>query len=334
MAKNLVNDNKYRFVLYVICYNNIIILDNVTKRDNTMALVNFEAVAAAAEELQKVGQRPSVRAVIAHLGGGSPNAVLKHLGEWKAGRPVVRIEDTALDARITSAIIDQMQRVAVAAAAAAEERAAGIEDDLQALVEAQQAAEQQIEGLTAERDKNALQAAELARQLAEVQANVERSTQHASEQAAALRTDLASERRHQERTAAALVKAEVRLEVLPDLQAETVRLRTALEAESKARTASEQQAAVLAAKLDAAIDRATREESRVEQAEKQAQATARDLVSANAAIQAGQARLESAAREIEDAKKAAAEARAAAKKSGEESAELRGRKAAVKSPKE
>jgi chromosome segregation ATPase len=299
-----------------------------------MALVNFEAVAAAAEALQIAGQRPSVRAVIAHLGGGSPNAVLKHLGEWKAGRPVVRIEDTALDARITSAIIDQMQRVAVAAAAAAEERAAGIEDDLQALAEAQQAAEQQIDALTVERDTSCEQTEGLVRQLADAQANAERIQQLAGEQAAALRAELAGERKHQEQTAAALVKAEVRLEALPDLHAEIERLRAVLDTEGKARVAAEQQAAVLAAKLDAAIDRATREESRVEQAEKQAQATARDLVSANAAIQAGQARLESAAREIEDAKKAAAEARAAAKKSGEEAAELRGRKAVVKSPKE
>jgi chromosome segregation ATPase len=244
-----------------------------------MALVNFEAVAAAAEALQVAGQRPSVRAVIGHLGGGSPNAVLKHLGEWKAGRPVVRIEDTALDARITSAIIDQMQRVAVVAAAAAEERAAGIEDDLQALAEAQQAAEQQIEALTTERDTSREQAEGLARQLADAQANAERAQQHAGEQAAALRAELAGERKHQERTAAALVRAEVRLEVLPDMHAEIERLRVVLDIESKGRVAAEQQAAVLSAKLDAATERAIRAESRVDQIDS-------ELVSANVAGQA------------------------------------------------
>jgi colicin import membrane protein len=340
-----------------------------------MALVNFEAVAAAAEALQIAGQRPSVRAVIAHLGGGSPNAVLKHLGEWKAGRPVVRIEDTALDARITSAIIDQMQRVAVAAAAAAEERAAGIDDDLQALAEAQQAAEQQIEALTTERDTSREQSEGLARQLAEERENAERNLQHGAEQAAALRSDLAGERKHQEKTAAALAKAEVRLEALPDLHTEIERLRAALDAESKARAVAEQQAAVLAAKLEDSVRHASEIEARASKAEQQAQkavadanavamkasenasvlavkledserravkaeqqaqATARDLVSANSAVQAGQARLESAAREIEDAKKAATEARTAAKKSGEEAAELRGKLAAkldLKSPK-
>jgi colicin import membrane protein len=48
-------------------------------------------------------------------------------------------------------------------------------------------------------------------------------------------------------------------------------------------------------------------------------------------VQAGQARLESAARELDDAKKAAADARAAARKSSEEAAELRGRSGAAPS---
>lgn len=221
-----------------------------------MALINFQAVAAAAEALQLAGQRPSVRAVIAHLGGGSPNAVLKHLSEWKTGRPLVRVAETDLDARIISAIIDQMQRVAVTAAAAAEERAAGIEEDLQALAEAQQAAEQQIEALTGERDTAQRQVEE-----------AERRRQHADEQSLALRADLAGERKHQEHTAAALAKAEVRLEALADLE----RLRVALDAERRDRITAEQQAAVLAAKLEDA-------ERRADKAEQQFQAMTRDLV--------------------------------------------------------
>ena len=134
-----------------------------------MAIVSFESVAAAAEALQAAGQRASVRAVTAAIGGGSPNTVLKLLGEWKAGRPVVRIADTELDPKITSAIVEQMQRVATAAAAAAEERAAGVDEDLQALSEAQAAAEQQISALSAERDMARVQAADLAEQLESTQ---------------------------------------------------------------------------------------------------------------------------------------------------------------------
>ena len=322
-GKKIEKDNKYRFVLSVICYNNVIVSDNVTKGDNTMALVNFEAVAAAAEALQIAGQRPSVRAVIAHLGGGSPNAVLKYLGEWKAGRPVVRIDDTALDARITSAIIDQMQRVAVAAAAAAEERAAGIEDDLQALAEAQQAAEQQIEALTTERDTSREQSEGLARQLADAQADAARSLQHSAEQAAALRADLASERKHQEKTAAALVKAEVRLEVLPDLQVEIARLRTALEAESKARTASEQQAAVLAAKLEAATERAVKAEAAAIEAAMQERKSRETAALESGKIEAMKTQIQQQIHDLDAARKEAKKASGT-----EEATALRGRSAA------
>lgn len=290
-----------------------------------MALVTFEAVAAAAETLQVAGQRPSVRAVIAHLGGGSPNAVLKHLGEWKAGRPLIRAAETDLDPRITTAITDQMQRVAAAAAAAAEERAAGIEDDLQALSEAQQQQEQQIDELTAERDTIRDLAEGLADQLANAQTEAARAELHAAELAAALRAELAGERKHQEETAAALVKAEVRLEALPDLHTEIARMRAALDAESKSRVAAEQQAAVLAAKLEDADRRVAELDGRSNKAEQQVQILTRDLTSANVAVQAGQARLESAARELEDARKQAKEAREDAKKAGEIAAELRGR---------
>lgn len=235
-----------------------------------MAIVTFEAVAAAAEALQAAGQRASVRAVTAAIGGGSPNTVLKLLGEWKAGRPVVRIADTELDPKITTAIVEQMQRVATAAAAAAEERAAGVDEDLQALSEAQAAAEQQINTLSAERDMARVQAAELAEQLESTQDEAHRAAEQATAAAAGLRQELTTERTRQEAAAAALARAEVRLEAVPSLQADIERLRAALAEAQQGRTAAEQQAAVLNAKLDATADRAARAEARSEQAEQEA----------------------------------------------------------------
>ncbi len=286
-----------------------------------MAIVTFESVATAAEALQAAGQRASVRAVTAAIGGGSPNTVLKLLAEWKAGRPVVRIADTELDHRITDAIKTQMQRVAEQAASAAEERAANIEDDLQALVEAQAAAEQQITTLITERDTAQAQAANFVAQLTQAQADMNRAAEQATATANTLRNDLATERHRQESTAAALVRAEVRLEVVPGLQAEIERLRAALEADQHARQQAEQTAAVLSAKLEAAERRATEADARTGKAEaatakaiEKAEAIARELVSANAIVQAGQARLESAARELDTAKKAVITQ--AAKKSG------------------
>ena len=52
-----------------------------------MPIVSFETVAAAAEALQAAGQRPSVRAVIAHLGGA---ARTRCSSTWANGRPTAR----------------------------------------------------------------------------------------------------------------------------------------------------------------------------------------------------------------------------------------------------
>lgn len=297
-----------------------------------MAKVTFESVATAAEALQAAGQRASVRAVTAAIGGGSPNAVLKLLSEWKAGRPVVRIADTELDTKITDAIKTQMQRVAEQAASAAEERAAGIDDDLQALSEAQAEAEQQITVLTTERDEAKAQAAATETQLKDVQDETHRAAELAATAAAELRKELATERARQEAAAASLARAEVRLESMPGLQTEVERLRIALDVEQKARRQAEQDAAVFAAKLEAAERRANEAEKRTDEVKTNAaiqadkiDALTRELFAANSTIQAGQARIESASREIEDAKKTILEANKSAKKSSEEAAELRGK---------
>ncbi len=310
-------------LFYIICYNIVIVTDNDIYKGNDMALVSFQTVATAAETLQAAGQRPSVRAVIAALGGGSPNAVLKFLSEWKAGRPVVRIADTELDPRITDAIRVQMQRVAEQAAAVAEERASALDEDLQALVEAQAQAEQQIAALTTERDTAQAQAGDFFEQLKEAQAQAERDQEQTAQALAALRQELVSERQRQEHAAAALARAEVRMEALPALQAEAERLRVVLDTSEQGRIQAEQAAAVLKAKLEAAERRATEADARTARADVKADALANDLAGLNAALQASQARLEAAAREV-------GAAEAMAKKLSQELADLKSQAAVGK----
>lgn len=289
-----------------------------------MALVTFESVATAAQALQAEGQRVSVRNVTGVLGGGSPNTVLKLLNEWKSGRPVVRVADAELDIKITTAIKEQMQRVATAAAVAAEERAATVEDDLDAVSQAQTVAERQIEALSTERDTAQAQAADFVHQFKEAAASAERAKGRAAIELAALHSDLLAERQRQEAAAGALVRAEVRLEAVPGLQMEVERLRALWQAESAARIAAEQQAAVLGAKLEAMTDRTTKAEARTELLEKQVQQSAQELSSTRVHVQAQQGALDAAAREITSAQEGAKEARAEAKKAGQEAAELRG----------
>lgn len=43
------------------------------------------SVASAADEILRSGRNPTVDAVRTHLGGGSPNTVVRHLNAWRAG---------------------------------------------------------------------------------------------------------------------------------------------------------------------------------------------------------------------------------------------------------
>jgi chromosome segregation ATPase len=292
----------------VICYNNIIVTNNVIFGDSIMALVSFENVAAAAEALKSAGQSPSVRAVIAKLGGGSPNSVLQHLNDWKTGRPVVRAADTVLDSRITSAIAEQMQRVASEAAAAAEERAASIADDLQTISEAQQTAEQQIETLTAALATAQATSTQLTQSLIDSRADAERLKQAAEQQAITLRDNISQERARHEHANAALARAEVRLEAIQGLQEEITHLRVSLERERQAKQQAEQAAAVANARLLDAENRADaaliREKTSLEHVEKTV-CHLREM--------------------LEKAEKATEKARESARILGEQAAELRGR---------
>ena len=266
-----------------------------------MALVTFDLVAAAAEALQAAGQRASVRAVTAALGGGSPNSVLRFLTEYKAGRPVVRVADVDLDHRITDAIRAQMQDVAGHAAAAAEERASALDDDLQALAEAQADAEKHIAGLTSERDAAQAQSADFSQKLGVVQADAARAQVQAADVLAVLRSELAGERERHGQAAAALARAEVRLEVVPALQADVDRLRAALASAHDARVQAEQTGAVLTAKLESAERRALEADLRTGKADARADTLASDLASVHGTLQACQVRLEMADRRASDA---------------------------------
>jgi len=92
---------------------------------------------------------------------------------------------------------------------------------------------------------------------------------------------------------------------------------------------AERSAAVLAVQLDAASAAIAQAEARYDLADKNTQQARQAEQTARIAEQACQARLESAARELEAQRLELAETRAAAKQSGEEAAELRGRLAAL-----
>ena len=277
-----------------------------------MALVNFEAVAAAAEAISKEGGKPSVRSVIAHLGGGSPNTVLPLLNEWKAGRVAVRSTDIELDPRIGQIIGELVKSASEQAARAAEERAADVQADAETVAEAGREAESRVQALEIQlaEAQQAIVVKERALEDAQAAAGIE--AKNAQERINALQGQLGEERTRADLAVQAVAKAEVRLELIPGLQAEVERLKP-----------FEQQAAVLAANLDSANTARGELKVRLDAALADAKASHDELERVRISEQSLQAKLDAALREVETLKANLVEAKGELVTAREEAKEAR-----------
>lgn len=261
-----------------------------------MALVTFESVAAAAESITQGGGKPSVRAVIAQLGGGSPNSVLSLLNEWKAGRVAVRSSDIELDPRIGQIIAELVKNASEQAARAAEERAADVQADAETVAEAGREAEARVQALQSQLAEAQLAILGKERALEDVQAAASIESKNAQERVTALQQQLDEERDRADLAVQAVAKAEVRLELIPGLQAEVERLKP-----------FEQQAAVLTANLEAAKSKSEDLGERLAEALADAKVAHTDLEHARGSEQALKAKLDAALREIDGLKDSLAE---------------------------
>lgn len=293
---------------------------------------------AAADKIAAQGTTPTLAAVRSALGGGSFTTISEAMKEWKASQ---QASATPIREPAPAAIADRM------AVAASETWAIALEmanDRMRSEREALDLARGEMEKAQAE-------AAELADQLAAdlegAQAVIEQQRQtlasaetQAGQQAAksaALVQQLAQQTDAAHSAAAALAEARARIEQLSGMfdQERTERIaghaqeRTERVAAQNRASAAEQSAAVLAARLEGAELASEQAQARAVEAEKLASAARQAEQSARIAEQVVQARLESAARELEAGRKQVSEARAAAKKAGEEAAELRGRLASA-----
>ncbi|MCG5525962.1 DNA-binding protein [Ectothiorhodospira haloalkaliphila] len=207
-------------------------------------LITYETVASAAEALREEGKTPSVRLVKRYLGGGSPNSILKHLSDWKAGRPLIRVSEIDIDDTVIDGIRQQMARVAEGAAKGAEERAAGVEEDLRTVSEALHEAEQRIQALETElaQAREATQTAE--REGQKIGEMAEHDARKAAQALEVAHSRLQEERERGDTARQDLAQAQVRLEQLPALQDEVKTLRAALAQEQQARQQAEKEKAV------------------------------------------------------------------------------------------
>ena len=282
--------------------------------------ITKETIFTAASGIAAAGGTATLAAVRKAVGGGSYTTISEALKEWRvshqqATAPLQEPAPQALSDRLAG-VINETWTIALEMA---NER-----------LNAERAA---LEQVRIDLEQSRREAVDLADQLSgemeQAQANIalEASRGAATELEVERLSGALAQASECARTAqAALAEVHTRAEQLTTL----LEREQAARAEAVERAAQVgQEAAVLAARLDDAGRRALDAEAKAAKLEHQALATARELASANTAVQAGQARLESAAREIEDARKQAKEAWDDARKAGEEAAELRGRLATV-----
>lgn len=291
------------------------------------ATVTFEQITALADAMKMEGVKPTSRAVRERLGNtGSMGTINKLLQRWKSGQERQVSAALALPPALQRALLEFMDNELTAARTTLETELAD--------------QQQEAADLATENERQVLENDSQSEVIETLRAEVSKHQGRAGQLEADLavaRDEASRERSGAEMARTELAKAQLRLEAMPRLEADLIAVRAVLEAERLARVAAEQSAAVMTAKLEAADRRAAEADERTSKMEvaaahiaAKAEAIARELVIANAGLQAGQARQENAAREVEEAKKAAASAQAATKKSGEEAAELRGQLESIK----
>jgi len=192
---------------------------------------SYAEIAAAADRLTANGERPTVRAVRAEIGGGSLATIQRHFTEWKGGRRAAPVS-AALSPELQRVILAEMERSSAAVRAELETELADTQAERDALTAE---LERQGETLAASEERAEAQSAEVERQAGAL-ALLERGLADAREQAARER-----EAAEAARKAAAL--AELRLESLPQLHAEIKALRADLATEREARRVAEIEAA-------------------------------------------------------------------------------------------
>lgn len=210
-----------------------------TTAKQTTPLVTYETVAQACQALDAESKRPSVRAIIAYLGGGSPNLVLDYQRQWKAGRPVIKAEEIQVDPRIGQIVAEQIGQAVAKARADIEAQLTEAEQDAETVGKAGREAEERAKTLDAELEAAKGQIQALTGQIDQLKADAEQVKTTAAEQVKAAEDRAAAdvakaeeeasrERQAREAAQVALAKAELRLEALPRLEAEIERIRAEL----------------------------------------------------------------------------------------------------------
>lgn len=219
-------------------------------------LVTYEKVSAAAQKLQSAGQRPTVRLLIATLGGGSPNAVLPLLNQWKSSQSTSTKSDLTLEPAIAKVIAQQLAVMTAQATAQADFKLIELAADAELISQAGQAAEQACQQLELELAQAKSQVQQLTGQLTERSKEIESIRSEAAKQVIALQASLAQERELAQTIRDELLRSQFKLEGLAALQTHVQSLTDKCQEAERAAASSRLEAAVAQAKLEAQLERA------------------------------------------------------------------------------
>lgn len=208
--------------------------------------ITYEMVEAAADALiaESPGSTPTLAAVRARLGTGSPNTIHKYLRMWSENRPKTAVQVLAIPEEISKALSSWVLQQSTGSRADAEER----------LVQAQAAADELArvgEDLEAERDQLLADIASLTTQRDQHQATAGERSAEIERLIAEVERERGLAGAAQIEAAQARLRADAHVEHLAEMRVRVDSLSAGIETERTARTAAERDAAVGAAQLAA-----------------------------------------------------------------------------------
>lgn len=208
-------------------------------------LVTYENVASAAKALIDSGKLASVRGVITMMGGGSPNAVLPLLNQWKeANNQTERQDEITLDPGIGALISRQIKAACKQAVASTQAQLDELQADSILLAKAGQATDEENVRLRVELDTALLQIQNLTGRLEAQGGELQKA-----------HTQIEAERQSSDALRMEMVRAQTRAEAVLRLEKEIESLQAALRATEAGLSQSKTDAAVATARYEAQVER-------------------------------------------------------------------------------
>lgn len=236
-----------------------------------MNAITYSAVAAAAESIEKSGQKPSVRSIREHLGSGSLTTINPLLRKWREALAARSASSFQVNPAIDDLILAQIEKTAAQASKDASLRAKEAEDAFDQLAIQMTKVEDQLvardEDLAAARAQllqRQGQLQERAREIEELRTLSAAAIAEADQRAGRERDQAESLRQD-------LVRSNLRLEAVPRLEVALEDARRLLKASSDEVARARQSEAVAISRAEAQLERTREGASREAKLEAQLQ---------------------------------------------------------------